>query len=241
MNNDIIKEKYGRFFTKEYMMGPSSLRLLDELLCRCPEACGKGRLLDLGCGEALSSIFVAGETEAELVFATDLWISATDNMKRIVENGLEARIIPIHADALALPFADDFFDTIVSVDAYHYFGCADGIFAEKILPLVKPGGHILICIPGLHCEPQGEMKSLMHEWAEDDESMFHTVEWWKEHLEKDCAVKVEIKAYESNCFDEAWNDWYATGHEYAERDKEFLCKGLGSVLNFVMLDVKRIG
>lgn len=241
MTNEMIKNKYGRFFTIEYMMGPSSLRLLDELLENCPEACGGRRTLDLGCGEALSSIFLANETKADAVYATDLWISATDNLKRITENGLEDRIIPIHADALALPYADEFFDTIVSVDAYHYFGCADGVFAEKILPLVKPGGHILIGIPGLHCEPEGEMKTLMHEWAEDDEYMFHTTEWWKAHLEKDCAGKVEIKAYESERFEEAWDDWFATRHEYAVRDEEFMRKGLDRVLNFVMLEIKRVG
>lgn len=32
------------------------------------------------------------------------------------------RVIPIHADANELPYADEYFDAIVSIDAYHYFG-----------------------------------------------------------------------------------------------------------------------
>lgn len=30
-------EKYKKYFTKEYLMGPNSFRLLDELIRRCPE------------------------------------------------------------------------------------------------------------------------------------------------------------------------------------------------------------
>ena len=67
----------------------------------------------------MSSIFLAKEFDLQ-VWATDLWISATDNYQRICEAGLEDRVFPIHADAHALPFADEFFDAIVSLDSYHY-------------------------------------------------------------------------------------------------------------------------
>ena len=33
--------------------------------------------------------------------------------------------MPIHAEAHRLPFASEFFDVIVSIDAYQYFGTAD--------------------------------------------------------------------------------------------------------------------
>ena len=102
---------------------------IDSLLAMCliPEG---ARVLDLGCGAALSSLFLANETQADCVWALDLWVSPTDNLQRIRENPLEHKIIPIHGDALALPFAHEYFDTIVSVDTYHYFGCEDNIFAE---------------------------------------------------------------------------------------------------------------
>ena len=153
-------EKYKQFFTKEYLMGPNSFRLLDELVRRSPEDVRYDRTLDLGCGYALTSLFVANETGAKYVYAFDLWISATENYERIRDNGLEDKIIPIHGDAMNLPFAQDYFDTVISVDAYHYFGCKAGVFADKILPFVKENGHVMIAVPGLKEAPRGELKQL---------------------------------------------------------------------------------
>ena len=53
------------------------------------------------------------------------WISASDNYKRIKVDGLTDQVFPIHSDARELPFAEEFFDAIVCVDAYIYFGTDD--------------------------------------------------------------------------------------------------------------------
>lgn len=39
------------------------------------------------------------------VWATDLWISAAENIQRIRDAGVEDGVVPLHADARALPFA----------------------------------------------------------------------------------------------------------------------------------------
>lgn len=69
--------------------------------------------------------------------------------------GMEEQIFPIYADANALPFAEGFFDAVISVDAYHYFGTEAGFFSEKILPLLKPDGFAaLFSLAGrLPCPP----------------------------------------------------------------------------------------
>jgi ubiquinone/menaquinone biosynthesis C-methylase UbiE len=59
------------------------------------------------------------------VWATDLWFSPSENLKRIRDAGFIRNIYPIHADARTLPFASDFFDAIVSIDAFPYFGTDD--------------------------------------------------------------------------------------------------------------------
>ncbi|MBQ0140840.1 MAG: methyltransferase domain-containing protein [Kurthia sp.] len=123
--------KYKDYFTKDYLMGPNSIRLLEELLIKNPDALTSGTILDLGCGKALTSVYITNETNANTVYATDLWISATENWETRQEWKLEDKMIPIHANALDLPFANDFFDAIVSIDSYHYYGCENEFFAKK--------------------------------------------------------------------------------------------------------------
>ena len=122
-------EKYDKDFLKPNMMGPNSMMILEELLEKVPLKPGM-RVLDLGCGNGLTSVFLAKEYGVQ-VFALDLWISATDNYRRFREAGVEQAVIPIHADALDMPFADEFFDAVISVDAYHYVGNNDTFFPWK--------------------------------------------------------------------------------------------------------------
>ena len=233
-------ENYRKYFTKHYLMGPNSFRLLDELIQRKPADVFFDRTLDLGCGYALTSMFLANETNAKTVYALDLWIAATEIYKRIKENKLEDKIIPIHGDAMDMPFAHDYFDTIVSVDSYHYFGCKEGVFCEKILPFVKKGGCVMIAIPGLKKEPEGELKTIFETWAEgDDSQLFKTVAWWKNLLKKECGGSCEISVKEADCFDIAWKEWFDSGHEFGIRDKEFLSKGLNEVLKFILIYVRK--
>ena len=240
MNLMTRADHYKQSFTKDYLMGPNSFRLLDELIRRNPFDACFDRTLDLGCGMALTSVFLANETPAKSVYAFDLWVSATDNLKRIRNLSLEDRIIPIHGNALDMPFAQDWFDAIVSVDSYHYFGCREGIFSGRILPFVRRGGSVMIVVPGLREEPQGEMRTLFETWAEGDDSLcFKTVSWWKDLLEKECGNRCDISVLEAECYDEAWEDWFRTGHEYGIRDQEFLSRGLNRILNFVLIYVRK--
>ena len=233
-------EKYKKYFTKEYLMGPNSFRLLDELIRRSPEDTNYKRTLDLGCGFALTSLFIANETSAENVYAFDLWVTASENYARIKANHLEVTIIPLHGDAMDKPFAQEYFDAIISVDSYHYFGCKKGAFAEKILPFVKKDGYVMIAIPGLKEEPTGELKELFTTWAEgDDAELFRTAGWWEALLKEECGDRCDITVKEAECFDVAWQEWFESGHEYGIRDKEFLEKGLDKILNFVLIYVKK--
>src|SRR5215831_11572789 len=62
------------------------------------------RVLDLGCGLAASSIFMHREFGVQ-VWATDLWFSASENLRRIRDAGVENCVFPLNADARSLPFA----------------------------------------------------------------------------------------------------------------------------------------
>src|SRR5215468_585650 len=124
------------------------------------------RVLDLGCGRASSSIFMHREFGVQ-VWATDLWVSASENIQRIRDAGLEDAVFPTHADARALPFAADFFDAIVCVDSFYYFG-SDDLYLNYLAHFVKPGGPIGIVGAGLVRDFDGPVPNHLREfWTGD--------------------------------------------------------------------------
>lgn len=237
-NNNRI-EKYKEFFNKEYLMGPNSLRLLDEMLAKYPLKEGE-RVMDLGCGTGLTSMFLAKEAGVR-VFATDLWIPAADNAERFKKWGVDDQVIPIHADANTLPYAEGYFDAIVSIDAYHYFGAKEGVFTDKILPILKPGGVFIAAMPGVKEELTGEAAALLLEWMEgnkDDYDTFHCRRWWLDLIGKSEDFEV-VMDLDLDCYEAAWNDWFASGHKYGIKDKAFMDRGMDRYLSFIGLVIQR--
>ena len=139
--------KYDPEWVIENTMGPNVL-WLTESLAQLMDLKPGMRVLDMGCGRAISSIFLAREYDLQ-VWAADLWIAPGENWQRIREAGLGDRVFPIHAEARALPFAGEFFDAILSMDSYHYFGTDDMYLGDHFAHLVKPGGQIGIVVPAL--------------------------------------------------------------------------------------------
>lgn len=166
------------------------------------------RVLDMGCGKALSSIFLAKEFGVQ-VWANDLLVSATENWQRIKEMGMEKQVFPIHAEAHALPYAEDFFDAIVSIDSYQYYG-TDELYLPTFIKFLKPGGQIGIVVPGLTKEITGQPPEHLLKpsgnrstfWV-DECWCFHTAAWWRRHWDKMSVMKDIETAY----MPEAVKDW----------------------------------
>jgi len=178
--------KYDPAWVIENEMGPNVL-WLTEALCEGMELTPDMRVLDMGCGTAMSSIFLAREYGVR-VWATDLWIGATDNWKRIREAGVEDRVFPIHAEARSLPYADAFFDAIVSLDSYHYFGTDVHYLEFYMLKLLKRGGRIGIVSPASAEELPGPLpEHLGDEWY-----WMKSVQWWRHHWERCPGLEVEL-------------------------------------------------
>ena len=158
------------------MMGPNSLRIIEEMTREFDLKEGM-RVLDLGCGKGLTSIYLARKFGVT-VYATDLWISATENYDRFKDLGLQDKIIPIHADVHDLPYGEEYFDAIICIDAYHYFGHEEGFLDKHLAPLLKKGGQILIGVPGLKKEFDDGVPEEMEPFYKL-EYHFHTCDWWK--------------------------------------------------------------
>ena len=222
-------EKYDKDFLKPNMMGPNSMMILEELLEKVHLKPGM-RVLDLGCGNGLTSVFLAKEYGVQ-VFALDLWISATDNYRRFREAGVEQAVIPIHADAMDMPFADEFFDAVISVDAYHYVGNNDTFFPEKIRPLLKQNGIAAIAFPGMKYEVKENIPDEMRPyWPEEAVEMWHSINWWRPKFENELN---HLNMWEKGCIEQAWNDWLNTDNPYAVGDREMIRTDNGRYMNII--------
>ena len=141
-----LSAKYDPQWVLENEMGPSALWLM-EWLSEAMDLKPGMRVLDMGCGTAMSSIFLAREFGVQ-VWANDLWISPTENWERIRAAGMENQVFPLQAEAHSLPYAEEFFDAAVSIDAYQYFGTGD-LYLDYFRKFVRPDGQIGIVVPGL--------------------------------------------------------------------------------------------
>lgn len=193
--------KYDPEWVIENLMGPNVLWLA-EALSQVMDLQPGMRVLDMGCGKAISSIFLAKEYGVQ-VWATDLWISASENWKRIAAAGMTGQVFPIHAEAHALPYAEEFFDAIISLDAYHYFGTDDLFLGGSFLKLLKPGGQIGINVPGLLQELPDELPEHLQPYWEWEFYSFHTPAWWRRHWLHTGMVEIQ----HANHVPEGWKEW----------------------------------
>ena len=232
--------KYDPRWVLENEMGPNAL-WLTEWLCEAMDLKPEMRVLDMGCGKGLSSIFLAEEFGLQ-VWATDLWIKAADNWQRIREAGVADRVFPIHAEAHTLPYADEFFDAIVSIDAYHYFG-TDDLYLRKFAKHLKPGGQIGIVVPGLMQDFDGAVPSYLDEfWDAGECFSFHTVEWWRQHWEQTQIVDIEVADTQAD----GWRYWLlfeeikvAAGTNRHDDEAPALRADQGKYLGFVRMGARK--
>ena len=220
LDDFIIKQfpksaKYDLEWLLKNSMGPCSVWLTEYLVENMKLKPGM-RVLDMGCGKGMSSVFLAKEYGVT-VFANDLWISATENLKNFTEMGVSDRVFPIHAEAHALPYAENFFDAIVSIDSYQYYGTNE-IYLHYISKYLKTGGQIGIVSPGLTHEIGNNIPEKYQEYWEEDWCTFHSPSWWKEHFEKCKFLKVNIADNLQNGW-EIWSKWELLYKEYSKRDK----------------------
>ncbi len=234
----IKSEKYNTPELQAKIMGPNPVKLEEELLmdCKIP----KGAVVcDLGSGQGLTSVFLAKEY-GFTVYAADLWSDPEENRRFFDEMGLSRdRIIPVKADATALPFEKDFFDAVVSTDSYNYFGRDEAYLDEKLLPFVKSGGYVYIAIPGMKHDCHSNLpKELLLSWTPEQLEYMHDTSYWSRIVGK-CRGAEVISVAEMESNDEVWADWLAQDNEYAIGDRKSMEAGGGKYLNFIAIILRK--
>jgi cyclopropane fatty-acyl-phospholipid synthase-like methyltransferase len=209
--------KYDLSWVAANQMGPNSLWLA-EALCEMMDLKPGMRVLDLGCGKAITSVFLAKEFGVQ-VWAADLWISASENWQRIRAAGLDQQIFPLHCEAHTLPFADEFFDAAVSLDAYHYFGTNDLYYGWYFNRLLKPGGKLGILVPGVREEIETDAPpAYLQPYWNWDYYTFHCPNWWRRNFTRSGTVEVTHAAW----LEDGWKYWLAWQEYLGEKENQNL-------------------
>lgn len=234
-------EKSKKYDTPYYMskiMGPNPLKLEEEILKdnKIPK---QAIVMDLGSGQGLTSIFLAKEYDFK-VYAADLWSDPKENKKFFMSEGLtDEQIIPVKADALKLPFEEEFFDAIVCIDSYNYFGRDEDYLDNKLLPFLKKDGYVYIAIPGMKEDCHKNLpEELLLSWTSEQLEYMHDIAYWKEIFSKSKKSEI-ISIYETEGNEELWSDWIKQNNEYAENDRKAINAGGGEYLNFIGVVLKR--
>lgn len=228
-------------------MGPNPMWLAEWLIGGMDIQPG-ARVLELGCGLVTSSVFVARETGAH-VYAADLWTDPSKNWARVQAAGAAGQVTPIKAEAHALPFADGFFDAIISIDAYQYFGL-DPLFLFSLSRLLRPGGQLGVVVPGLMQPfPGGEVpphlaepQSNGHAFWEDECISFRTAAEWAA-IWGQCP---RVEAVEADALEHGWRHWRdwehaldAAGKQMFPSCAEALEADAGRYIGFVRVRARR--
>ena len=230
--------KYHPEWVTSSISGAANSLWLTEWLTTAMDLRPGMRVLDLGCGRATSSIFLRREFGVQ-VWATDLWFSVSENIQRIRDAGVEDGVFPIHADARSLPFAAEFFDAIVSIDSFYYYG-TDDLYLNYLARFVKPGGPIGIAGAGLVREIEGPLPEHLREWWTQDLWCLHSTAWWRRHWERTEIMDIEL----SDNMPEGWRlwlDWHKVIAPNNESEIKAIEADQGSYLGYIRLVGRRNG
>lgn len=236
----IKSKKYAAQLYTSRIMGPNPIKLCEELMLENVTPAG-ATVMDLGSGQGVTSVFLAKECGFR-VYAADLWSDPQENRAFFEKAGLTtAQITPVKADASALPFERDFFDAVVSVDSYNYFGRDNSYLDEKLMPFVKAGGYVYVAIPGMKKDCHDHLpQELLLSWTPEQMEYMHDAAWWRAIVSQSKQAEiVSIHPMASN--DEVWADWLAQDNEYAVGDRKSMEAGAGKYLNFIAIVLKKKG
>ena len=181
--------KYDQRWALENSLGENVL-YNTEALAKSLELRPGMHVLDLGCGRAASSIFLAREYGVN-VWAVDNSVDEQENARRIRCAFLEDKVIPVQADAERLPFEKEFFDVVIAVDSYMYYGTKKR-YLPYLLQFVKPEGRIAVIDACFRREIgdtaqapgylRGKLKTLFRK--------MHSVKWWRDLWKSSGKVKL---------------------------------------------------
>lgn len=222
-------------------MGPNPLWLLEELLLDV-KLDASMRVLDLGCGKGATSVFLAREFGVE-VWAVDAWVTGREREAVFREAGVADRVHAVQADVRRLPFEEGFFDAIVSIDAWEYFGTDDHLL-PTLLRVLRRGGVIGVATPAMRREARdlGVIPDHIRSVVGWEALAWHTADWWEQQWrlgELVTSIRARVQPH-------GWADWLAweqavlaSGVTRATSSVEMLETDAGRLLTFAIVSATK--
>ena len=237
--------KYEAKWILENQMGPNPL-VLAEFLAEPFDLKPGMRVLDLGCGRGITSVFFAREFNAQ-VYAVDFdewggFTSADARWNNAKAYGVGDLVIPVKADARKLPFANGFFDAVICVDSYFYYGKDDG-FIPNVLRFLRPGGKIGMVVPGYMKDPEGNVPAHVKAFLNDELWTWETLAWWKHLWVQSGLVSVDV----ADTLQDGWYFWQrwdetllSAGKNQHPHEIEYFKTDKGEYMGFIRLVATKI-
>ncbi len=223
-------------------MGPNPLWLLEDLL-RDVHLRSSMRVLDLGCGRGATSVFLAREFGVQ-VWAVDLWIGSALREKVFRDADVADMVHVVDADVRSLPFGDGFFDVIISIDAWEYFGTDDHLL-PKLLRVLRVGGQVGVATPAMRRDPR-ELDAIpdhIRGVAGWEALTWHSAGWW----EQQWRLGGLVTAIEARLQPDGWSEWLrweravlASGEAGGQPSIDMLEADGGELLTFAIVSATKL-
>jgi SAM-dependent methyltransferase len=181
--------RYNPAWARVHSLGENVLYFAESLCNVLPLQPGM-RVLDLGCGHALSSIFLAREFGVT-VWAVDRAVDPTANYARIAAMGCADRVFPLRVDVRALPLPHGYFDAAIALDSYLYYG-TDERFLPFLARHLRSGAYLGVvdaCF-SREIDRADQLPPALRAGWEADWWSVHTIDWWRRLWEKSGLVRV---------------------------------------------------
>ncbi len=221
--------RYDKEQVRKYSVGGNVLYSMEALTNSMIIKPGM-RILDLGCGKCLSSIFLHKEYNVQ-VFAIDNFFTPNDNLDLIQLFEVGTSVFSLNINARQLPFPDNYFDCIISCNSYTYFG-TDDKYLPYICHFLKKDGQIGItdlCFVN-EIEDITKIPAFLKDHFFDYWYHIHSPSWWKNKWEKTGLIDIVCSKIidESSTIKSEYIDYYpdATVDNFAwalkKDDKNFI-------------------
>jgi SAM-dependent methyltransferase len=142
-------------------------------------------------------------------------------------------VFPIHADARSLPFASRFFDAVVCIDSFVYYG-TDDLYLNYLARFLKPGGLLGVAGAGLTRELEEAVPDHLQQWWEPGLCCLHSAPWWRRHWERTGIMDIDLADTLADGW-RWWRDWQTVVAPGNASEIQALDADRGSYLGYVRL------